>query len=250
MYTTITSLQNPDIKEVAKLSTAKGRKHQQRFIAEGSRTISTLLHYGMEPLHLYAIEHHVKSLNFSFDPKKITVVSDIVMGKISQATAPSGLLCVFAIPKQPPLEQLSSGLVLYDITDPGNAGTLIRTCAAMNQKTVVFINGVDPYNPKVIQSCAGALAQVALYQLSWDELIAHKKQLKLCALVVSGGQSSEKINFTDTLLVVGSEAHGIPAHIQAQCDSAMTLAMPGKTESLNAAVAGCIALYLAWHQAR
>ncbi len=64
--------------------------------------------------------------------------------------------------------------------------------------------------------------------------------------MVSQGLPPDKINFSDTLIMVGSEEHGIPYEIVAQCDLQCTLSMPGNIQSLNAAVAGSIALYLSW----
>jgi RNA methyltransferase, TrmH family len=124
-------------------------------------------------------------------------------------------------------------------------GTLIRSCAAMNYKTVVCIKGTDPWSPKVVQASAGTIGMVNIFQVTWDELIQNKQNLNLCALVVSGGNKPQDIDLSNTLLVVGSEAHGIPDEWLGQCEQKLTLPMPGKTESLNAAVAGSIALYLA-----
>ena len=74
----------------------------------------------------------------------------------------------------------------------------------------------------------------------------HKHQYRLYALVVSGGNSLDTVDASKALLVVGNEARGIPAELLAQCDESITLPMPGGTESLNAAVAGSIALYIAF----
>jgi TrmH family RNA methyltransferase len=102
----------------------------------------------------------------------------------------------------------------------------------------------------VIQASAGTIASVKLFQLSWQELVktAHEKNLSLCALVVSGGKPPSAINFSNSLLVIGNEAHGLSASMQHDCDQLMTIPMPGGTESLNAAVAGSIVLYLAYQQ--
>ncbi len=243
----IISLQNPEIKAVAALEKAKNRYEQNRFIAEGTRVCSTLLESGIKPIMLYATYTMLpKAVSLCAD-EYITEVSDEVMKKISLSHAPSGILGVFSIPPQPDNTTLSEGIVLYQLSDPGNAGTLIRTCAAMGKKTVVFVEGVDPWHPKVIQACAGSIGLVTIFQLSWQELLTMKKRLSLCALVVQEGKKSSEIDFSDTLFVIGNEAHGIPEDILQQCDHKLTLEMPGNVESLNAAIAGSIALYLAWH---
>ena len=74
--------------------------------------------------------------------------------------------------------------------------------------------------------------------------MAHKNSLKLCALVVHNGASICSVNPSNTLLVIGNESQGIPQEYLSQCDTLITLPMPGGTESLNAAVAGSIATYM------
>ena len=150
--------------------------------------------------------------------------------------------------KHPPLNKLSDGIILAQISDPGNMGTLIRTAAAMKASSVVIVDGSDPWSPKVIQASAGCSALVNIFRIEWQALVHTIKQqnLKLIAMFVSGGKTPDELSFKDSLLVVGSEAHGIPESWFGECDELMTLPMPGKTESLNAAIAGSIALYLAY----
>lgn len=243
----IISLQNPEIRAVVALEKAKHRYEQHRFIAEGSRVCSTLLETKMHLEMLYVTYAMIPTAITLCSDSNITEVSDEVMKKMSLSHTPSGILGVFSMPPKPDISQLSEGIVLFNTSDPGNAGTLIRTCAAMGKKTVVFIEGVDPWHPKVIQACAGSIGLVTIFQLSWQELLNAKKRLKLCALVASNGKKSNEIDFSDILFVVGSEAHGIPGHIVEQCEYKLTLEMPGNIESLNAAIAGSIALYIAWH---
>lgn len=241
---TINSRQNAEIKQVDALKKAKERKKQQRFIAEGVHTIEALL-TKFEPIQLYLTNKAFNTHHFNIDRNLITLVSDEVMAKISTAKSPSGIVGVFAIPQQSQ-KTLTHGLVLANITNPGNMGTLIRTAAAMNANSVVIIEGADVWGPKVVQSTAGTLAHVDIFELSWQELVAQKKDTQLCALVVKDGTSPEKLDLNNSLIVVGNEANGIPNEWVADCEQLCTLPMPGNTESLNAAVAGSIVLYLAF----
>jgi len=245
----INSRQNPHVKTLVALRRATSRRTQGKFIAEGIRVVSALVSSGWQPLALYATEKMLQkaktvSCPEIISPEIITQVSQDVMAKISQATSPSGLVGVFKLPKKPKTEKLSSGIVLAEVADPGNMGTLIRTCAAMGHNCVVVVGGTDPWSHKVVQATAGAIANVNIFSWSWEKLLQNKKDKQLVALVVQDGQSPEKIDLKNTLLVVGSEAHGIPSQWTEQCDKKMTLPMPGKVESLNAAVAGSIGLYL------
>ena len=242
---TITSRTNPEIKAVAKLHTPKGRKDQRCFIAQGLRTISTIIQSGWKPITLYTTDAQQQQAMKLVPEEAITQVADEVMEKLSTTATPGGLLAVFQIPAPPPLEQLSAGIVLAHIADPGNMGTLIRSCAAFGKRSVVIIEGADPWSPKVVQATAGTIAAVNIFRLSWDRLINNKGTHPLVALMVSDGTAPEQLDLHNALLVVGSEAHGIPTQWIDQCDERMTMPMPGTTESLNAAVAGSIALYLA-----
>ncbi|MCL4229482.1 RNA methyltransferase [Candidatus Dependentiae bacterium] len=241
----IVSRHNPEIKAVCDLHHHKGRKQKQQFIAEGLRIIQTFLEYHHPLVRLYACPEQVPLAKTLIQEDYITQVTEDVMSKMSTTTSPSGLLAVFSIPPSPAWDQLTPGMVLAQIADPGNMGTLIRTAAAMNFKTVVVVDGCDPWSPKVIQASAGTMAGVRIFNCSWQELIQHKKpNLPLYALVVTGGKSPQDIAGKQALLVVGNEAQGMPSAWIAQCDGRITIPMPGKTESLNAAVAGSIALYL------
>jgi len=240
---TITSSQNPLIQRVIKLHEVKYRAKFQEFIAEGIRTIETLIKSNQTITTLFTTEEYIHDAQQLVPDKNIILISTSLMKKISLATTPSNFLAIFAIPSQETIS-LNPGIVLAQIQDPGNAGTLIRTAVAMNKNTIICVESVDPWNPKVIQASAGTIGYANIFSLSWQELLQHKKQLKLYALIVSGGQNPYTINTQDALLVIGNEAHGIPQNWIDQCDKKITLSMPGTCESFNAAIAGSIALYM------
>lgn len=243
----ITSRSNPLIKHVTSLQQKKYRLLHGQFCAEGERTCSTLIAAGLEPLHAFSTTAMLPTIQPLVDSNRIVELPLHVMEKISSSTTPSGLLCQFTIPISPEPTQLSvPGIVLVNLADSGNMGTLIRTAAAFNCNSVVLVEGADPWSPKVVQASAGTIGIVSLFEWSWQELIQHKKNYPLFALVVSGGNKPSALS-RNALLAIGSEAHGIPDEWLTQCDATVTLPMPGNVESLNAAVAGSIALYLAYH---
>lgn len=237
---TITSRSNPEVQNVVSLHNAKMRRSLGLCIVEGMRAINTFMNAGIRLESLYVT-------NLSLIPdalhEKAVQVSDSVMEKMSTATTPSGILGVFQIPTHK--AALKPGLVLAEISDPGNMGTLIRTAVAMKNPNVVIIGGADCWSPKVIQSSAGEIAQITIFEWTWEKLMEYADEnISLCALVLHGGVSPEELPKKERLLIIGNEAHGIPQAWLAQCDEKLTLEMPGKAESLNAAVAGSIALYL------
>lgn len=237
----ITSLYNHDIKHLVRLHTTKERKQAKQCIAEGFRTIVTFLEGKTELLKLYITEEHEKEARSITDASDIVIVSEAVMRKISAAATPSGILGHFTIPQ--PIQALGPGLVLAQVSDPGNMGTLIRTAIACGIHSIVVVEGTDPWSPKVIQASAGTISWAHLFQWDWSTLIQNKKGLQLCALVVHEGKTPDTLDASKALLVIGNEAHGLPPEWQKQCDTLVTLPMPGCTESLNAAIAGALALY-------
>lgn len=239
----ITSVQNELIKTITKLHNPKGRKAQQKFLAEGIRVLSNFANSKWKPTELFATEQMADTALELFKKEPI-ILSDNVMKKLSTVATPSGVIAVFSYQKESP-PKLSTGLVLVSITDPGNMGTLLRSAVAFGSQTVVIVDGCDPYSPKVIQSSAGAVAQINILQWSWEKLLKNKKDFTLCALVVKDGQAPETFkDKNDLLLVVGNEAHGLSQDQINDCEAQLTLPMNKNTESLNAAIAGSIALYL------
>ena len=241
----INSLTNDHVKHVVQLHAAKYRSKLQEYIAEGFRTIATIIKANNTPITMFVVEDCLYDARQLVNEKLIMVVTPEVMAKMSTSKSPSGFLALFRIPAQPSFDTLGAGVVLAQVTDPGNLGTLIRTAAAMNKKTVVCVETVDPWNPKVVQATAGAISLVSIFCINWQELLLNKKNIPLCALVATDGISPSAIDLSNALIIVGNESHGIPQEWADQCDEKITLPMPGNFESLNAAVAGSIALYLA-----
>lgn len=239
----IISLTNPEIKKIVKLrDDAKERKISQLCIVEGLRAISAFMTSDY-PLEMLYAEYTQQEYAAGLCPQnKITLVSSTIMEKISAAKSPSGLLAIFST-KRHNIPVLQHGIVLANITDPGNMGTIIRTAVALNTPSIVIVEGCDPFSPKVIQSTAGIIAHAPLIQLSWQELIT-QTTVPLCALVPQGGKHPSQLHLKECFLVVGNEAHGLPKEWIADCSMSLTLPMPGKAESLNAAIAASIALYL------
>jgi TrmH family RNA methyltransferase len=242
---TITSRQNLLVKHVVALHNTQQRSEYGQCIVQGLRACQTLHKSGITFVYLFFTEEN-KDAACMLASGSYICVSYEVMQKISTTTTPSGIVGVFVIPAQPDPSKLSTGLVLASITNPGNMGTLIRTAAAVGVQSVVVVEGCDPWSPKVIQASAGTIGSVAIFELSWDSLLSSKKNIPLCAFVVSGGQSPKSVDLKKGLLVIGNEAHGIPEQWLTACASKITLPMPGDIESLNAAIAGSIALYISY----
>jgi len=244
MIRKITSNANSLIQHVIKLHSSKHRTECNEFIAQGERTISTLIEAGLTPLNLFIVEEELAHAKKLANDETIIIVHTSILEKMSTVKSPSGMLATFAIPQQPSYDLISSGIVMVEIQDPGNAGTLLRTAVAMNKKTAVFVESVDPWSPKVVQASAGAIGMINIFCISWEELLENKGTIPLCALITSQTNNPRDTDLSNALIVVGNEGNGLARKRVGQCEEKMTLSMPGGFESLNASVAGSIALYI------
>lgn len=146
-------------------------------------------------------------------------------------------------------------LVLVDVADPGNAGTLVRSAEAAGAAAVLFCGAsVDPSSPKCVRAAAGALFHVTLAAGGEPAMVLEQLQgagVTTAATVLRDGLPYDEADLTGPLaLVLGSEAHGLPSTLADQVDLRLTIPMAGRAESLNVAMAGSILCFEALRQRR
>ena len=145
--------------------------------------------------------------------------------------------------------------MLVDVSDPGNAGTLLRAAEAAGAAAVLFCGGsVDPCNPKCVRASAGALFHLPVSgggeALAVLEGLGHAG-VRRAATVVRGGTPYDEVDLTGPVaIVLGSEAHGLPAELDALVDDRLTIPMDGRSESLNVAMAGSVLCFESLRQRR
>jgi TrmH family RNA methyltransferase len=146
-------------------------------------------------------------------------------------------------------------LVLVGVADPGNAGTLLRSAEAAGAGAVLFCAGsVDPYGPKCVRSSAGSVFRLVVARdLAAAEALAAVGEAgaTTVATVARGAQPYDAVDLARPVaLVLGSEAHGLAAGLAAAVDTAVTIPMQGRTESLNVGMAGTILCFESLRQRR
>lgn len=178
-------------------------------------------------------------------------MTERVLAAVSDATTPQG---VAAVASKPDAELSSLGtapslvLVLAEVADPGNAGTLVRSAAAAGADAVVFTEGsVDPWGPKTVRASAAALFGLPVITgVSLLEAIEALKERGLSLYAAEAGKGTPVYDVDLTrpcALVLGNEAHGIPRGESERFTGYLSIPMPGGTESLNVATAGSILMY-------
>jgi len=251
--TELTRSQKKDLKE---LQTKKGRREQGLFMAEGVSLLEESLRFKIFPERIYYCEALMNPKGQRLISKFRRGKSELIMlaaqdlNQISGTETSQGLLGIFKIPKfslDRMIKPQSRVLVLDNISDPGNAGTLIRSAAAFGFDLAAVTNySVEPYNPKVVRSSAGTIFAIPVMVVDVEDLIQIKRQhrMPLITADINGEGLKSSLRRLDRrrglLIAVGSEASGISKKLNMAADLKVRIKHEGRVESLNAAVAGSI----------
>ena len=235
----ITSLENDRIKNYIKLKDRKYRKKENLFIIEGMHLVSEA--YKKNIIKELIL---VEGLEPPYDLPYINVTQEI-MNKISDMESASDIMAVCKIEENSIIG--SKILMLDEIQDPGNLGTIIRSAAAFNVDTIVLSpNTVDLYNPKTIRSTQGMLFHT---NIVIKELVPVIEDLKDKGITIYGtrvdnGEDVRDIKTLDNYcLIMGNEGNGVKKEILDMCDKYLYIKMNKEVESLNVGVATSILLY-------
>ena len=251
MIREINSATNPFVKQLrALVSSKKARQASGTFIIEGWRGIETLL---MHESQQYKLERLVASNDWKNDPRlpgsiDTVMLPDFVFAKISAVKTAQGILGVVRHTPSPFefLPDTGHYLLLDAIRDPGNLGTLIRSAVGAGFDGVLLYGDcVDPFNPKVIRSTMGTFAFANVWIISRNDIdrLANTGY-EFCATTGHDGKNLYETAFAKkTVLVVGSEAHGVSDELMQLATQKITIPLAEKCESLNAAMAGSICMF-------
>ncbi len=251
MIREITSATNPFIKHLRALATAKkARQESGEFIIEGWRGIKTLLEHESRQYQLATLVISDEWQSEAALPENIETVRlpGHLFEKISDVRNAQGILGV--VRHSPaPFEfypDVGRYLLLDNIRDPGNLGTLIRSAVGAGFDGILLYGDcVEPFNPKVIRSTMGTFAFCSIWNVGDADI---GKMIStgydLCVTTGLGGESLYETSFgKKSVLVVGSEAHGVCDGLMKQATKRITIPLSAECESLNAAIAGSICMF-------
>lgn len=259
----ITSLHNKSVREtVALVSRKKERDRRGLFVVEGMKMFDEAPAERISQVYLTRSAEKEVRVRYGEKLSKLPseIVSDEVFGKLSDTVTPQGILCVVRQFSYSIEEILSKKekkqmlfIILEDIQDPGNLGTIFRTAEAAGADGVIMSSHTaDIYNPKTIRSTMGSVYRVPF--LYAEDLSSVMKQLREQGVSVyaahlqgsdyAGGQDYRK----STAFLIGNEAKGLREETAAGADALIRIPMEGQVESLNAAVASSILLFEAHRQ--
>lgn len=234
----ITSVNNDLVKEIAKLLQRKYRK--DKFLLEGTKCIEEAIESGLEIEHLFVLDG---SNDFvGFDNRIET--SEAVLAKISSTESAPKAVAVAKQLQRKWSNDYKKVVLLENIKDAGNLGTILRTAAAFNVDAVVLYGDtVDLYNPKCVRSSVGNLWKIPVFEL--DDLNAFADYERVATLPksdktvwLSDYEPAEKC-----LIMFGAESTGLSEELKNYATKNVTIEMSDKVESLNLSVSAAVILY-------
>lgn len=237
----ITSLDNDRIKNYIKLKDRKNRKKTNTFIVEGMHLVEEAI---KEDLVIELIVEKDTKISTSLP---IVYVTKEIINKISEMESPSNIMALCKIRKSNIIGDKI--LMLDEIQDPGNLGTIIRSAKAFNVDTIVLSpNTVDIYNPKVIRATQGMVFHTNIVIKDLIPTIEELKQneIPIYGTKVDNGKDVRELKANDKnkyCLIMGNEGNGVSKEILDKCDVYLYIKMNKNVESLNVGVATSILLY-------
>ncbi|PSL44044.1 TrmH family RNA methyltransferase [Salsuginibacillus halophilus] len=243
----IESSKNQKVKDAKRLRYKKYRERDERFLIEGPHLIEEALKSGREIERIFAD-----------DPDKVpdvagryniptALVNEQVIQELTGVQNPQGLVAVCMIPSKP--EKLVEGiyLLLDEIQDPGNVGTMIRTADAAGAKGVILGEGsADVYNEKAVRATQGSIFHIPVIQGPLEEWIDQLKEQGVPILgtgIAEGTSHTALAPLKSFALIVGNEGGGVKPELLEKTDQNVYIPIHGDAESLNVSVATGILLY-------
>ncbi len=252
----IESRQNAVIKSALKLKEKKYRTREKSFLVEGFRLIEEAFKAGKVITQVFYIMEKEEEFNHYILPyvtqEKIFTTTPEIITLLSSTMAPQGIVAVLKNQEEEEdpwtSKDFSHSIFVYadGLQDPGNLGTLIRSCHASGADGIIIgPNTVDPYSDKVIRSSMGSIFHVNLYEDA--EMVTKKLEERGFTYAITSLEARKSVFLEDLtknlILVIGNEGKGISEKFQTIDGMKLRIPMPGGAESLNASVAASIILF-------
>jgi TrmH family RNA methyltransferase len=234
-------LSKAKIKFIKSLQLKKYRKQEQCFVVQGSKSVQELLASDFEVLTLFATPDFLSAVQAPSGVEVIEV-SEKELADLSEFQTNDAALAIARTRNNDAvvIHPNEFGLVLDDIRDPGNLGTIIRTGDWFGiDKIIVSEETADFYNPKVISATMGSFARVKIFYTDLEQY------LTTASIPVYGaylhGENVHEVNFGQGgLILIGNESHGISPSLERYVTNKITIPQYGRAESLNAAIATAV----------
>ncbi len=237
-------LSKPQIRTITSLQQKKFRREHGLFIVEGIKSVMEFTHSDHRIQHIFHTSQVATKLLKIPENIKSEEVSEDELKRISALKTPQGVLAVVHIPRYPPLTldmlRDTFHLVLDDIQDPGNLGTIIRTAEWFGfDRIICSMESVDAYNPKVVQASMGSLARVQVHYADIARL-TREASVPVFGAMLHGKSIYETDFGGEGLIILGNEGNGIGPSVVPNIQRPITIPRMGQAESLNVAISAAL----------
>lgn len=252
---TITSKDNELIKHIRKLKDKKYRDESNEYLVEGVKLVEEAVKENAKIKQIIVCEDTTRTYEI---PTHIMLeiaryecisVSNKIFNIITQVTNPQGIMAIIEKNAQNAKIDYTQDIivVLDDVQDPGNLGTILRTVDSIGLNQIIVSKGTaDAFNSKVVRSTMGAIFRIKIIEvenLAQAIKEMRKHHFKLMVTSLQTKNSIYDIDFNKKIIVIGNEANGVSKEIQDMADEKAKIPMLGRTESLNASVAAGVVMY-------
>lgn len=258
----ISSLANPQIKHLIQLQKkSRDRKEEGVFICEGRKMFEEARDFkDGRVVKAYVSESFFDTINEDFfQGTPFEIVSDSVFRETAETITPQGILAIVKQPVYNQKDMITADkvriLLLEDIRDPGNLGTMMRTAEGAGFTGVILSKGsVDLFNPKVIRSTMGAIYRVPFFYA--EDFVStltemRKAGIGIYAAHLNGACDYDNVSYGEkTAIMIGNEANGLSEESAENSTQCIKIPMEGSVESLNAGVAAAVLMYEVYRQLR
>ena len=260
-YEHITSTSNPTIKMLKGLDRKKVRNETGLFLAEGARLLVDALKFGWTPKYLLVGQETIERTEIkglidqcAEQGARILTTSPRILSAVSRKDNAQTVIAAFEQQSNTldafTLKNSARFIALYEIRDPGNLGTILRTADAAGVDGVLLINQCcDPFSVESVRATMGALFSTILVPTDFETFNDWRKMhnIKMAAASVNGIQRHDQTDYSPrSVILMGNEQSGIPPAVEEACDSLVKIPMAGAADSLNLAQATAIMAYEVW----
>ncbi len=237
----ISSRKNPEIKKIASLKEKKYRDQYMEYLIEGEKSVKEAIKYGVEILKIVGTEDLVSPYYGS--GIEVITVTEQVADFVSDSVSPQGIVAVAKKPDNRLIAPLYNSILLDNVQDPGNLGTVIRTAVALGISEIYTVSCADPYSPKAVRASMSGIFNVTIRSGSYEEVLNSLNSVP----ILSGDMNGEDV-FSyrppkKFCLAIGNEGNGLSDEVKSASYATVKIPMSDKMESLNAGVSASILLY-------
>jgi len=256
----IISTSNAQVKRLLQLQKkSKARNEEGVFLVEGLRMFAEVPKERVKKVYISETLYNKKKQELDLEKFPVEIMTDAVFQYVSDTKTPQGILCVVKQKEYNMDEVLNIEnphfMVLDNLQDPGNLGTIVRTSEGAGVNAVFLSKeSVDIYNPKTIRSTMGSIYRMpVIYVDDLLELLREfkKRGIKSYAAHLDGKNTYDKEDYASgTAILIGNEGNGLRDEVSDAADVWVRIPMEGQVESLNAAIAASILMFEVYRQRR